>query len=397
MRRAQRGQTAAAVLVAALLTACTQTIHQRNGLPVVTNAEEIRVHVAGARLRMDSALFRVDVGRLLRQMTPDVSVVLANGDSASGHDSVAALINRNFARSIGARFQMFPSKRVTCLDGSAEYDGDFIGYVAFADQIDTLVTKYAAKWRNGGESAWLLERLVFGAGTSDAHSVAGVCERVNIAQFDASRVHLSVVPAGLSYQLPGMQQSLEGRLQQLGYQTSGFPVSLAQVSLGFSVGSDGGTPGVAAARWRVMDAVSLEAVGNYTPQTFASVGKNATTTSLIRVEVKNQMAGAMIEYDWGRWRAGVGAAFVATDWNEIEYNYSLPFQGGSSRTQSSSSTVALLVNGVFMQPISSRIGVEAWVMSRFGQDQMPAVGQIMSGVPVRLDQTMVGAALVFAF
>ena len=391
-----RGILAAALMVASLV-ACAPAIHQRNGLPVVTNGEEIRVHVVKARGQLDSALFRVDLQRLFRQLTPDATVVLANGDSARGRDSVAALINRDFARSIGARFQMFPSRRDVCLDGAVEYDSDVIAYVAYADRVDTLTAKYAAKWRNAAGASWLLERLVLGPASADRRSVAGVCERISIAQFDASRVHLSIMPSLASYQQLAAKKSLESGLQAIGYETSSFPLTPGQKAIGFAEGNEGGPAGLASVRWRVTDAWSIEGVANYTPLTFASVGKKAATTSLVRIEVKNQMAGAMAQYDWGRWRAGGGVTLVMTDWNEFEYDYSQPLAAGSARRQASTTVLAPLVGAAYTLPISSRFGVELWGLYRFGQDQLPAFGSVPAGVAVRVDAAVIGVFAVFAF
>ena len=376
----------------AWLGGCTPIIHQQNGRPVVTDNEAIRVHVASARVQMDSALYRGDLQRLLLQMTPDVSVVLASGDSANGRDAVAALINRNYARSIGARFQMFPSRKDVCLDGSIEYESDFIVYVAYADRVDTLTNKYAAKWHNGVGPTWLLERLVLGPASADRRAVAGACERISIALFEASRVRLSIMPSLVSYQYLAAKSSLESGLQSAGYQTANFPVTPGQKSVGYAEGNEGGPAGLATLRWRVTDAWSMEGVASYTPLTFASVGSRGST--LIRIEVKNQMAGAMAQYQWGRWRAGGGLTMVMTDWTGAELDY---IQATTTRRQASTTVMAPLLAGAYTIPIASQFGVEFWGMYRAGQDQLPAWGAVPSGVSVRMDAFAVGVFAVFAF
>ena len=382
----------------AALGACARAIRRQNALPVVLNAEEARVRVVETRLRIDSALVRVDIQRLLRQMTTDVTVVLASGDSARGRDAVAALINRNFHYSIGARFQMFPSKRDLCLDGAVEYDSDFIGYVAFADHVDTLGTRYAAKWYNAGADGWLLQRLVFGATAAGPRPGSDVCERASVAQFNASGFRVGILAPFVSLQPLVTKQSLENRLHALAYTTGTITLSTLQDYSGpFTSDDRGGSPGMLFARFRVRGPFWLQALASYTPQTFSSIGENAAVGSRVRIDVTSQMAGGTVQYEWRQLRVGAGVVVVTTGWNEYEDRRTLFATRGQVRQQQSTSIAASLVEVACTMAISSRLGVELRLMQRHGQDNVPAFGRIPGGLAVSMNQTMFGGLIELAF
>ncbi len=372
-----------------LVVGCYPAARQPRALPPVADVQR---WVDEAKARLDTALRTTEARRVLAQLDPDATIVVRGRDSIVGAEAVVRAL-RNDYEGVGvpSLFMLAP-QREACADGVYEYEGSLGVQVVSADRAPRLVDfRYAAKWAVDGRRV-RLRRLALAPPESEAGPSEALCPSRSVVEFPQRRLVVTFMSSLFSVQTNRSRANVASFLQG-----QGFAVTDVRdpIELGFASESDIVPWGTVAIRARVGGGVSVEAYWAL-DDAWWNAQVSATVTGQARlsnVQVRSRPSGALVGYEWDRWRVAAGIAVSETRIRWLDYVNGLT--GGGARVLADRATGGTVLVG-WARPLSGALVAELRLQHTFAIDAaLPAIAGSQPG-RVSLGGTTAGLYVGFA-
>lgn len=360
---------------------------------VLPPARAVEQWVVEAKARLDTALRTANATRLEAELDPRATLVIRSRDSIVGAPAVVASLRAQYSGVGQPSLFMHADELDLCLDGAYEYLGSLGVTIEAADRRTTYADfRYAAKWESDGTRVRLV-RLALQPPESESPAHGPLCESRSAAEFPERRVVVTFMPALLAAQ-PAFGREAFGRL--LGGR--GLVVSDVRnfIAAGYSSEPAHDAWGVLAARVRLGLGFAAEGFASLDDAIWTAQAEPRTNplSQVSYVEFRTRPVGALVSWEYDRWRVGAGVASARLHWRWVDMAGGAAINGEANREGTTTGGVLL---AAYSRPLMGRLVGEVRLQHLLGMEaDVPSILGASAG-RVSLGGTTLGVHLGVTF